>query len=543
MEYSLLELEGKVRKRVTDYQNTEGNEGGCLAKAFLLTDLREHEDLINENIQPEEGPAKTKYIRFTRFPIVIRPTRCGIARGVQISKFEMFDGTCDPIVHLRTYCDKLVRVGKDKKNQMKLFMRRLTRDVWSWYISQNLKKWSSWASMASDFMDRFRFNTKNVPDVFYIQNLKKKPTETFCEYATRWRSEVAKVRPALDEEHMNKFFIRAHYPQYYERLMVIENDKFSDIIKLGERNKEGIKSGMVTNFLALQATNKALQLGGISKKRDVGAMVRTRATGRGGRPPVPPAKTTRGRGCGRGCGKGRAARAAPVNPPAALAPDKAPAMDARAAPVQAVSTTAAVATSLGGGGNQTPAARTPEQVVQGLQTPGAHPAQPVVPAPEIVVPIMPDDEQHHLERVLVDGGSSLNICPLDTLKTLDKGFHEIRTRSKNEKAFDGSQRATIGEINLFLQMGPTWFDVEFQVLDIPASYNLLLARPWIHAVGTVPFTLHQVVKFEWNHQEADTIWGTTKEEALPGLKDLFLEDEDMDCSAIIEKEEEEGLSI
>ncbi|XP_070017815.1 uncharacterized protein [Nicotiana sylvestris] len=47
--------------------------------------------------------------------------------------------------------------------------------------------------MASDFMDQFRFNTKNAPDVFYIQNLKKKPTETFREYATRWRSEAAKV--------------------------------------------------------------------------------------------------------------------------------------------------------------------------------------------------------------------------------------------------------------------------------------------------------------------------------------------------------------
>jgi len=43
-----------------------------------------------------------------------------------------------------------------------------------------------------------------------------------------------------------------------ERLMVIENHKFYDIIKLGERIEEGIKSVMVTNFEALKATNKAL---------------------------------------------------------------------------------------------------------------------------------------------------------------------------------------------------------------------------------------------------------------------------------------------
>ncbi|XP_070034182.1 uncharacterized protein [Nicotiana tomentosiformis] len=71
----------------------------------------------------------------------------------------------------------------------------------------------------------------------------------------------------------------------------------------------------------------------------------------------------------------------------------------------------------------------------------------------------------------------------------------------NVKAFDGSQRATIGEINLTLQMGPTWFDVEFQVLDISTTYNVLLGRPWIHAAGAMASTLHQAVKFEWNHQE------------------------------------------
>ncbi|XP_070056543.1 uncharacterized protein [Nicotiana tomentosiformis] len=97
--------------------------------------------------------------------------------------------------------------------------------------------------------------------------------ETFREYAARWRSEAAKVRPAMEEEQMNNFFVRAKDPQYYERLMVIEIHKFSDIIKLGERIEEWTNSRMVTNFEALQATNKALQSGGISKKKEVGAVM------------------------------------------------------------------------------------------------------------------------------------------------------------------------------------------------------------------------------------------------------------------------------
>ncbi|XP_070017354.1 uncharacterized protein [Nicotiana sylvestris] len=105
-------------------------------------------------------------------------------------------------------------------------------------------------------------------------------------------------------------------------------------------------------------------------------------------------------------------------------------------------------------------------------------------------------EDKFIARVLIDGGSSLNICPLTTLKRLGKDFHEIRAGSMNMKAFEGSQRATIGEINLCLQMGPTWFDVEYHVLDISATYNLLLGRPWTHTAGAVASTLHQAVKFK-----------------------------------------------
>jgi len=83
-----------------------------------------------------------------------------LPEGYKPPKFEMFDGTGDLKVHLRTYCNKLVRVGKNEQIHMKLFMRSLTGNALSWYISQNPKKWVNWVSMASDFMDRFRFNTE-----------------------------------------------------------------------------------------------------------------------------------------------------------------------------------------------------------------------------------------------------------------------------------------------------------------------------------------------------------------------------------------------
>nr|KYP37347.1 hypothetical protein KK1_041465 [Cajanus cajan] len=56
----------------------------------------------------------------------------------------------------------------------------------------------------------------------------------------------------------------------------------------------------------------------------------------------------------------------------------------------------------------------------------------------------------------------------------------------------------MGEITLPIQVGPTTFDIEFQVMDITPTYNCLLGHPWIHQAKVVPSTLHQKVKFMVN---------------------------------------------
>ncbi|XP_070008734.1 uncharacterized protein [Nicotiana sylvestris] len=106
-------------------------------------------------------------------------------------------------------------------------------------------------------------------------------------------------------------------------------------------------------------------------------------------------------------------------------------------------------------------------------------------------------------RVLVNNGSSANICPLSTLSKLKVEDERIHKNSICVRGFDGGGKDSIGDIVLELTIGTVEFTIEFQVLDIQVldivvSYNLLLGRPWIHADNAVPSTLHQIVKFEWD---------------------------------------------
>ncbi|EOY00458.1 Gag-pro-like protein [Theobroma cacao] len=104
-------------------------------------------------------------------------------------------------------------------------------------------------------------------------------------------------------------------------------------------------------------------------------------------------------------------------------------------------------------------------------------------------------KDHAVPRVLVDNGSALNVMPRSTLTKLPVDVSYMRTSRMVVRAFDGTTREVVGDIELPIKIGPCIFEVQFQVMDIAPSYNCLLGRPWIHMAGAIPSSLHQKVKF------------------------------------------------
>lgn len=62
------------------------------------------------------------------------------------------------------------------------------------------------------------------------------------------------------------------------------------------------------------------------------------------------------------------------------------------------------------------------------------------------------------------------------------------------RAFDSTKTYACEEIDFKILMGLCELEVSFAFVDIPTVFNLLLDRPWIHATGAIPSTLHQKVK-------------------------------------------------
>ena len=105
-----------------------------------------------------------------------------------------------------------------------------------------------------------------------------------------------------------------------------------------------------------------------------------------------------------------------------------------------------------------------------------------------------------LSRVLIDNGSTLNVCPMSTIEHLNVDTSLIRPTTMIIRAFDGTLRKVQGEIELAIGIGPRSFMVNFQVIKVDSPYNMLLGKPWLHAVGAVASTLHRRLKFPFEDQ-------------------------------------------
>ena len=97
--------------------------------------------------------------------------------------------------------------------------------------------------------------------------------------------------------------------------------------------------------------------------------------------------------------------------------------------------------------------------------------------------------------VLLDNGSTFNVCPLVTAIALGFSPSDFRPSIQTVKAYDGTQRTVMGNLTTHVMIDPVKYSILFQVLRIQSSFNMLLGYPWIHKAGAIPSSLHQKVKF------------------------------------------------
>ena len=98
--------------------------------------------------------------------------------------------------------------------------------------------------------------TDTAPDWFSLQSMEKKTTETFREYAHKWKDLAAQVQPPMTNKELNKMFLNTLKAPYYDRMIGNSNTNFSDVIFAGEMIENGVILGKIKSTEAKKLTSK-----------------------------------------------------------------------------------------------------------------------------------------------------------------------------------------------------------------------------------------------------------------------------------------------
>jgi hypothetical protein len=114
---------------------------------------------------------------------------------------------------------------------------------------------------------QYGFNSQIAPDRFDLQRMEKKSNETFREYAQRWREKAARARP-LDEREMVKIFVDTLKNPYFDRMIGLQLQFFVDLIPVGKRIEDAVKTKKIVDMSALLALAEQASKKAPTKKKE-----------------------------------------------------------------------------------------------------------------------------------------------------------------------------------------------------------------------------------------------------------------------------------
>ena len=105
-----------------------------------------------------------------------------------------------------------------------------------------------------------------------------------------------------------------------------------------------------------------------------------------------------------------------------------------------------------------------------------------------------------MKRVMVDQGSAAEIMYPDLYKGLSLRAEDLTPYSSPLVSFEGKVIILKGQIRLPVQTGSETVEVDFIAVDAYSPYTVIVARPWLHTLGSVSSTLHQKIKYLFEGQ-------------------------------------------
>ncbi|KAF8370061.1 hypothetical protein HHK36_031905 [Tetracentron sinense] len=148
-------------------------------------------------------------------------------------------------------------------------LRSLTEEALDWYSTIDHTKLKVWRDLAKVFLDHFQFNTIDVTNCMDVQRMYKKSTETFKQYAHKWRGVTARVKPLMTEIELISTFISTLKQPYYGYLLGYYALNFAKIIHIEDEIDDVIKTGKLADYEYLNNMFEQQTIANATTKRPI----------------------------------------------------------------------------------------------------------------------------------------------------------------------------------------------------------------------------------------------------------------------------------
>jgi hypothetical protein len=98
-----------------------------------------------------------------------------------------------------------------------------------------------------------------------------------------------------------------------------------------------------------------------------------------------------------------------------------------------------------------------------------------------------------ISRMLIDGGTAINLIPYSIFKMLGSENDELAKTELMLNGVEGNPMESRGIVSMELIVGSKSLATAFFVVEVQGNYSVILSRDWIHANHCVPSTLHQLL--------------------------------------------------
>ena len=128
----------------------------------------------------------------------------------------------------------------------------------------------SWDDLANAFLAQYKHMVDEAPDRMTLLNMEKKATESFREYAQRWRDLASQVQPPLTEKKTAKIFVNSLKGIYHDKMMGNATKNFADMVVSRELIESSIKNGLVEDYSGPKKTRSMKKKEGEAQAVHVG---------------------------------------------------------------------------------------------------------------------------------------------------------------------------------------------------------------------------------------------------------------------------------